>query len=188
MKFFLYPKRIVKFSNSFNIPILQKYKIISHKSLKPLCKYHKLCLSVIIPHASTDVLITPSLTAYGNYLYLMTFFNFFNVNIKFILFFFYSLYHIRNDISGNFIIKMVYSSLIHSSWIFFPEFSLSYLAWIHVVCHYYKLNSLLMFYDKISIGIFSLFVYFILDKIDINEFTQKGYWIPLVISHIINVN
>ena len=132
------------------LPILQKYNVISCKSLKPLSNYHRLCLSVIIPHASTDVLINPSIVPYSNYLYSIAFFSCYGIHFKFFLFFLYSLYHIRNDIPGIFINKIVYSSIIHSSWIFFPEFSLSYLAWIHVILHYYKSFKFIFFFCQVK--------------------------------------
>ena len=51
------------------IPMLHKYKVISTNTLKPLSTYHKVCLSVIIPHATTDVLINTNPISYVNYLF-----------------------------------------------------------------------------------------------------------------------
>ena len=170
------------------IPILQKYKIMSTSSLKPLSTYHKVCLSVIVPHATTDVLITPNAMTYANYLFSFLFFSVYDIRMKYILFLIHSIYHIRNDIQGSFIVKILYSIIIHSSWVYFPEFSLSYLAWIHTFIHYYKSFPMITTTAKVSMACLTFIIYFIINNIDINDFVKKEYWMPCVIGHIINVN
>ncbi len=176
------------FSSTKMLPILQKYKTLSKKTLKPLSTYHKICLSVIIPHASTDMLLPSIHIPYVNYLFSSLFFTSYGIRLKYVLFFMYSIYHIRNDVPGKLITKLAYSLLIHTSWAYFPEFSLSYLAWIHVMIHYYKMFPILTSAGRASMLCLTLFVYFIIHKIDINEVAQKGYWIPFVIGHILTVN
>ncbi len=176
------------FSPMKMLPIFQKYKTLSEKTLKPLSTYHKICLSVIVPHASTDVLVNSNHIPYVNYLFSSLFFTSYGIRLKYFLFFMYSVYHIRNDIQGKFITKIMYSLLVHSSWVYFPEFSLSYLAWIHVFIHYNKIFPMISITSKISMLCLTFFVYLIIHKIDINEVSQKGYWIPFVIGHILTVN
>jgi len=170
------------------IPMLQKYNIMSTNSLKPLSTYHKVCLSVIVPHATTDVLINTDPMSYVNYLFSFLFLSVYDIRIKYILLIIHSIYHIRNDIQGPFIVKILYSIIIHSSWVFFPEFSLSYLAWIHTFIHYYNSFPMINITAKVSIVCLTFLVYYIINNIDINNYVKKEYWIPCVIGHIVNVN
>ena len=170
------------------LPILKKYNRFQTNNLQPLSKYHKLCLSVIVPHGTTDILVFNKNTCLINYFSTFCCFNFFNTNIKFIFLLFYSLYHIRNDVSGVFGIKMLYSFLVHCSWIYFPESSLTYLAWIHSILHYKKVLPYITRLDIFSLICFSICTYFILSINDFSEYTHQGYWIPIVIGHIININ
>ena len=174
------------------LPILKKFNLLKTSQLKPLSKYHKVCLSVIIPHGLTDSLIYPGEIYVTNYLSSCLFFSGFPINLKFIIFFLYSIYHIRNDFVGGFIKRMLYSVGIHLSWCFFPEWSLTYLAWIHTALHYYKTR---MYLSKIEISSFiicGIFLYGIMSDESIYKFIKDyikmGMWIPIIIGHILNVN
>ena len=39
------------------LPIIQKAQILDYNHIQPLSAYHKICLSTIIPHGSTDAWI-----------------------------------------------------------------------------------------------------------------------------------
>ena len=41
------------------LPILQKAKLLQYSQTQPLSNYDALCLSVIIPHGSTDIWMYP---------------------------------------------------------------------------------------------------------------------------------
>tara|TARA_B110000495_G_C22927130_1_gene541883 strand:+ start:571 stop:1113 length:543 start_codon:yes stop_codon:yes gene_type:complete len=170
------------------LPILKKYNTLKTNNLQPLSKYHKLCLSVIVPHGSTDILLFNKNTCLINYLSTFCFFNFYNTNIKFTFLLLYSLYHIRNDINGMIGVKMLYSLLVHCSWIYFPESSLTYLAWIHSILHYKKVLPHLTRLNIFSLICLGLCTYFILSINDYSEYTHQEYLIPIVIAHIININ
>lgn len=171
-----------------SLPILRQYHLFQTNKLGALTKYHRLCYSVIIPHATTDVISINHNICLINYLSTLFCFNFYNRNIKFIFLFLYSLFHIRNDIHGLISIKILYSILIHGTWIFFPESSLSYLAWVHSFLHYKKVLPYLTKFDVVSLITLGIITYFMLDSKDYSEYTNQGYWIPFMIGHIINIS
>ncbi len=173
-------------------PILNKYQLLKTARLKPLSRYHKLCLSVIIPHGLTDSIIYPREIYALNYLSSCLFFSFYSINLKFLFFYLYSIYHIRNDISGPLVIRLLYSTGIHISWCFFPEWSLTYLACIHTVLHYYTIRRRFSKIGVITFISYSIITY-ILMSYDctynfIKEHTKNGLWIPIIIGHILNIN
>lgn len=177
------PKRFV----TKTLPILNKYNILQASKLKPLSKYHRLCLSVIIPHGTTDILLINKNTCFTNYLSTFFFLNFYNTHLKYFFLMLYSLYHIRNDISGPIGIKLIYTLIVHSTWIYFPESSLSYLAWIHSILHYKHVIPHITRLDVFSIICLGICNYFMLHRDDYSEYTHQGFWIPIVIAHIINI-
>ena len=170
------------------LPILHKYHLFQTNKLERLTKYHRLCYSVIIPHATTDLIMINNNICLINYLSTLFCFNFYNRHIKFIFLFLYSIFHIRNDIHGLMSIKFLYSMFIHGTWICFPEFSLSYLAWVHSLLHYKKVLPYLSKFDVVSLMTLGIITYFALDSKDYSEYTNQGYWIPLMIGHIINIS
>lgn len=170
------------------LPILHKYHLFQTNKLERLTKYHRLCYSVIIPHATTDLIMINNNICLINYLSTLFCFNFYNRHIKFIFLFLYSIFHIRNDIHGLMSIKFLYSMFIHGTWICFPEFSLSYLAWVHSLLHYKKVLPYLSKFDVVSLMTLGIITYFALDSKDYSEYTNQGYWIPFMIGHIINIS
>ena len=176
----LYPRKIT--------PFFIYYKKLKHKNLKPLSTYNKACLSYVIPHGITDLFVYPGEISLFNYSYTFLFYNMYPNFIKYLFLMLFSVYHLRNDINGGIILKSLYTIGIHTSWIFFPEWSLSYLSWIHTTLHYFRLIKILKNHQKILILLLTSFMYLLLDNVNINDLNKEKLWIPLVIAHIINNN
>ena len=86
---------------SKSLPILHQYHLFQTNKLGALTKYHRLCYSIIIPHATTDVISINHNICLINYLSTLFCFNFYNRNIKFI---FYSY-------TPSFILEMIFMAL-----------------------------------------------------------------------------
>ncbi|MBI96713.1 hypothetical protein CL656_06180 [bacterium] len=169
------------------LPIIKKYEIIKRCQLKPLTKYHKLCLSFIIPHGSTDILVFDKIKVIQNYLFSFAIFNLFEVYLKYIFLFLFSVFHIRNDVTTNSqLFKILYSIGIHSSWVIFPEFSLTYLTWIHTIIHYSRVLPLLNKSQICSIIICTLLAFIVVNDTYFQHYIDESLWIPLIIGHILN--
>jgi hypothetical protein len=166
------------------LPIVKKINLLKFNHIKNVSKYHALCLSVIIPHSSTDMWIHPVKKWSINYGSSITLFMFQPIRIKFIVLLMYSLYHIKNDISAKLPLQILYSCGIHFSWFIFPEWVLSYLAFIHVSLHYFRTFPLLNSTQLFTLLLSHIFVYKLLEKNEISELSYGGSWIPLVIGHI----
>lgn len=90
----------------------------------------------------------------------------------------------RYDIPGNLAIRLAYSTILHMSWICFPEWSLTYLAWIHTPLHYMRVIPLLTKLQIFSLAITHLFVYVFIKRFESNKLMFGDKWIPMVIGHI----
>lgn len=168
------------------LPILQKAKLLQYSQTQPLSKYDALCLSVIIPHGSTDIWMYPLKKYALLYGSSFSFIMFQPIKIKYIMLFLYSLIHIKNDLYINRLsLQFLYSGLLHLSWLWYPEWSLSYLAWIHTFIHYKKVLPLLSKLQCFSLLITSIFIYFLLVNQYIYEYNCNNIWIPIVIGHIL---
>lgn len=168
------------------LPIFNKYNIIKLKEIKPLSLYDKVCLSLVIPHGLTDLMIYPREICMFNYLYTCFFYSIYSTNLRYIFLCLFSLLHIKNDIPGNFWIKASYSMGLHLSWVFFPKIALSYLAWFHTLFHYLKLAKVLTTTNKIILLASTVITFYIINTKNINDINNNGLWIPLVIGHVIN--
>ena len=166
------------------LPIIQKAQILDYNHIQPLSAYHKICLSTIIPHGSTDAWIFSTNKYMINYASSCAFFLFQPTYLKFIFLSLYSLFHIKNDIGGAIVYKILYSLGIHLSWVYFPTWALTYLAWIHTPLHYMRVIPLLTKFQIFTLLMTHAFVYLILSKRDINDITLGGSWVPLAIGHI----
>ena len=168
------------------LPIINKYNIIKLKQIKPFTLYDEVCLSLVIPHGLTDLMIYPREIYIFNYLYTLFFYSIYSTNLRYIFLCLFSLIHIKNDIAGNIWIKALYSIGIHLSWIYFPEIALSYLAWFHTMFHYLKLIKVLTISNKIVLLTSTLVTFYIINTKNINDINSNGLCIPLVIGHVIN--
>ena len=167
-------------------PILQKAKLLKNNQLQPLSKYHALCLSVIIPHGSTDMFIYPIEKYATSYISTFSLIAFQPIKIKYLMLFLYSFIHIKNDLHINFFhLQTIYSAILHLSWIWYPEWSLTYFAWIHTFIHYKKIIHLLNKVQCFSLFITSLFIFYLLENKNINQYNYNGLWIPIIIGHIL---
>jgi len=169
---------------SRKLPIIQKSKLLYKGHIKPLSNYHTLCLSFIIPHGSTDMWIFPMKKYAFNYGSSAALFMFQPMRIKFLFLFLYSFFHIKNDIQASLPIQLVYSSAIHLSWACFPEWALTYLAWIHTSLHYYKVVPFLSKLQLCTLFVTHIFTYILLKKYETDDLSLGGSWIPIVIGHI----
>ena len=167
-------------------PFFIHYNKLKNKNLEPLTTYQKVCLSYVIPHGITDIFLYPREISLFNYSYTFLFYNMYPTLIKYLFLMLFSVYHVRNDINGGIILKSFYTIGIHTSWIVLPEWSLSYLSWIHTTLHYFRLIKILNNYQKILILLLTSFTYLLLDTVNINHLNKEELWIPLVIAHIIN--
>ncbi len=165
------------------LPIFKNYNILKNGNFKKLKKYDKLCLSFIIPHGSTDIYIYPINEVLKKYLITFACMNYCSYHLKHIFLMLFSIYHIRNDI---FAYKIQYSIFIHTIFLFFPSFSLTYLAWIHTIIHYFKIIPQLNKIQIISLIFSSIFTYYILNKDIIDIYSKNGLWSSIVIGHILN--
>lgn len=169
---------------SHKLPILQKAALFKRGHIQPISKYHALCLSFIVPHGSTDIWMHPVKKYFLNYGSSCVFFLFQSLPFKFASLFLYSLYHVKNDIVAPLPIQLAYSAAVHSSWIFFPEWALTYLAWIHTTLHYKRVLPFLNPLQIITLFTSHLFVYFLIQKYETDDLMFNGVWIPIVIGHI----
>ena len=170
---------------SQKLPIIQKSNLLYKGHTKSLSHYHSLCLSFIIPHGSTDAWIFPIKKYALNYASSSVFFMFHPMRIKFFFLFLYSIFHIKNDIEASLPIQLAYSCAIHVSWLWFPQWAISYLAWIHTSLHYYKVIPFLNNLQLCTLFATHIFVYFLLKNYKIDDLSLGGSWIPIVIGHII---
>lgn len=166
------------------LPIIQKAQLLYYGHTKPMSKYHALCLSFIVPHGNTDMWMFPMKKYALNYGSSFAFFMFQPMRIKFIFLFLYSFFHMKNDIAGPMALQLAYSAGIHLSWVWFPEWALSYLAWIHTTLHYKKVLPFLTKTQLLSLLMTHVFVYIVLRKYTTDDLSFGGTWVPLVIGHI----
>ena len=158
--------------------------LLKHGRTQPISKYHAVCLSYLIPHGSTDMFMFP-LKQYGlNYGSSCAFFMFQPMRLKFLCLFMYSVFHMKNDIRGPIWMQLTYSVGVHLSWIWFPEWAISYLALIHTTLHYRGVLPFLNRAQLFSLGMAHVFIYILLQNYDTTKLTFGGTWIPLVIGHI----
>lgn len=169
---------------SHKLPLLQKASLLKRGYIQPISKYHALCLSFIAPHGSTDMCIYPLKKYFLNYGSSCAFFLFQSLSFKFVYLILYSLYHIKNDIVAPLPIQLMYSAAVHSSWIFFPEWALTYLAWIHTTLHYKRILPFLNPLQIITLIMSHFFVYFLIQNYETDDLMFNGVWIPIVIGHI----
>lgn len=167
-------------------PILVRCSVLRNNNIKPLSTYHKVCLSYVIPHGITDLFVYPREISLFNYYYTFIFYSFYPKFIKYLLLTIFSVYHVRNDIYGGIFLKYLYTIGIHSSWVFFPEWSLTYLSWIHTTLHYMRVMKLLNNYQKLFILFLTISTFHFLGRVNINDVNKEVLWIPLVIGHVIN--
>ena len=166
------------------LPILQKAQLLKYGHLKPLSKYHTLCLSFIVPHGNTDMWMYPTQKYALNYGSSFACLFFQPMRIKFLFLFLYSFIHIKNDIIAPLPIQLAYSTGIHLSWVWFPQWALTYLAWIHTTLHYKRVISFLNPTQVFSLFVTHIFVFFLLQRFSTDDLSFGGAWIPLVIGHI----
>ena len=171
-----------------SLPIFNKYSILKTKQIKPLSTYHKVCLAYVIPHGMTDLFLYSGEITNINYVYNYLFYSIYPARLKYLLLCLFSLYHLRNDIRGPLFIKIMYSIGIHVSWIIYPEWSITYLAWIHTTLHYLALYKLLNNLSKLILLFSSIMTFMVLNYKNINDCNKEGLWIPLVIAHVINIS
>lgn len=169
---------------SSNLPIIQKARLLDYGHHQPLSKYHTLCLSFIIPHGSTDMWAFPIQKYALNYGSSCAFFMFQPMRVKYFFLFLYSFYHLKNDIQGPLLVQLAYSACIHSSWVWFPEWALTYLAFVHTILHYIRVIPRLRTGQVLSLVLTQCFVYMLLRKYETRDLSFGGTWIPLVIGHI----
>ena len=81
-------------------------------------------------------------------------------------------------------IQLAYSAAVHSSWVFFPEWALTYLAWIHTTLHYKRILPFLNPLQIITLIMTHFFVYFLIQNYETDDLMFNGVWIPIVIGHI----
>lgn len=167
-----------------NLPIIQKSNLLYKGHIQPLSNYHALCLSFIIPHGSTDMWTFPIKKYAFNYGSSAAFFMFQPMRIKFLFLFLYSFFHIKNDIQASLPIQLAYSTAIHLSWAWFPEWAITYLAWVHTSLHYYKVIPFLSKLQICTLFATHVFVYFLLKNYRTDDLSLGGSWIPIVIGHI----
>ena len=77
------------------LPIVQKAQLLYYGHMKPISKYHALCLSLIVPHGNTDMWMFPVKKYALNYGSSFAFFMFQPMRIKFIFLFLYSFFHLK---------------------------------------------------------------------------------------------
>jgi len=141
-------------------------------------------LSLIIPHGSTDMWMYPIQKYALNYGSSFAFFMFQPIRIQFLFLFLYSLYHVKNDIVVKLPLQLLYSLALHTSWICFPSWALTYFAWIHVALHYYRVIPFLSMVQLFSLAMTHVFVYYLLNKFESQDLHFGGTWVPIVIGHI----
>lgn len=166
------------------LPILKKAALFKYGHLQTLSTYDKLCLSLIIPHGSTDMWMYPIQKYALNYGSSFAFFMFQPIRIQFLFLFLYSLYHVKNDIVVKLPLQLLYSLALHTSWICFPSWALTYFAWIHVALHYYRVIPFLSMVQLFSLAMTHVFVYYLLNKFESQDLHFGGTWVPIVIGHI----
>lgn len=166
------------------LPIMKKAVLLKHGHTQPISKYHALCLSYMIPHGSTDMWMFPLKKYAFNYGSSCAFLMFQPMRIKYLLLFLYSLLHMKNDIRGPLGLQLVYSTGLHLSWVWFPEWAITYLALIHTSMHYRRVIPFLNATQIATLFVSQLFVYFLLQKYEADDLSFGGTWIPLVIGHI----
>ena len=166
------------------LPIFKKAQLMKYGEIRRINHYHRLCLSFIIPHGYTDIWMFPMKQYTINYGSSLVLFMFQSIRVKFLFLFLYSFFHIKNDIQTSLPIQLAYSGAIHLSWLWFPEWALSYLAWIHTSLHYYKVIPFLSKVQLCTLFTTHVFVYFLLNKYEIDDLSLGGSWIPIVIGHI----
>ncbi len=166
------------------LPILKKVVLFKYGHLQTLSTYDKLCLSLIIPHGSTDMWMYPIQKYALNYGSSFAFFMFQPIRIQFLFLFLYSLYHVKNDIVVKLPLQLLYSLALHTSWICFPSWALTYFAWIHVALHYYRVIPFLSMVQLFSLAMAHVFVYYLLNKFESQDLHFGGTWVPIVIGHI----
>lgn len=169
---------------SHKLPIIKKAFQLKHGYIKPLSPYHYACLSFIIPHGSTDIWMYPVKKCMFNYGSSFAFFMFQPIRVKYFFLFLYSIFHIKNDISAPIVAQLVYSLGLHASWIWFPEWAITYLALIHSVLHYTKVIPLLNKGQIITLACTQLFVCMLIRSYETKDLSFGGTWIPVVIGHI----
>ena len=169
---------------SHKLPIIKKAFLLKHGHTKSLSVYHCACLSFIIPHGSTDIWMYPIQKYMINYGSSFAFFFFQPMRVKYLFLFLYSILHIKNDICGPLPIQLLYSLGIHLSWIWFPEWALTYLALIHTVLHYTKVVPFLNKIQIISLALTQVFVYMMIKSYETRDLSYGGTWIPIIIGHI----
>lgn len=167
------------------LPIIKKAVLFKRGHLQPLSTYDKLCLSLIIPHGSTDMWMYPIQKYALNYGSSFAFFMFQPMRIQFLFLFLYSLYHVKNDLVAKLPLQLFYSVALHASWICFPSWALTYLSWIHVSLHYYRVIPFLSLFQVFSLAMTHVFVYYLLNKFNSSDLYYGGVWVPIVIGHII---
>lgn len=169
---------------SSKLPILQKAHLLKVGQIQPLSKYHRLCVSLIAPHGFTDFWIFPFKDWSINYGTAGVLMAFQAKSIQFITLFLFSLIHLKNDISVSLPFQVLYSLGVHLSWICFPEWALSYLAWIHTSSHYIRVIPFLTNIQIFSLVMTHILVYTLIQKYELKDLSFKGIWIPIVIGHI----
>jgi len=169
---------------SSKLPILQKARLLKVGQIQPLSKYHRLCVSLIAPHGFTDLWMFPFKDWTINYGTAGALIAFQPKSIQFIILYLFSLIHLKNDISVPFPFQLLYSLGVHLSWVCFPEWALSYLAWIHTSSHYIRVIPFLTNIQIFSLVMTHILVYILIQKYEPQDLSFNRVWIPIVIGHI----
>lgn len=170
--------------NPQSLPLIQKINTITQNQQNTMSCYHRICLSIIIPHGSTDAWLFPHKHYLINYGTTMCLFGVQSLNLKFVSLFLYSIYHMKNDIRAVLPLQLLYSCALHVSWVFYPEWSLTYLAWIHTSLHYSRVFHSLNQTRVLALFLMQIFVFLLLKKYEEYDLPFNGLWIPIVIGHI----
>lgn len=165
------------------LPILKKAQLLQYGNIKKLKPYHHICLSLIIPHGSTDIWTHEYKKVAINYGSSFLCLSLLSKPIQYILLFFYSVLHVRNDCPLSLPYPYIYSILLHTSWLWFPEWAFTYFAWIHTILHYIKVKPFLSPKKYLSLLSFSFGIYFLIKRQNIEN--HESLWIPIVIGHIL---
>lgn len=166
------------------LPIVQKARLLQIGHVKALSRYHALCLSFIVPHGTTDLFVgspKPCALSYGA---ATAGFMFQPTRRKFFALFLASLFHLKDDVQGPLLLQVAFSLALHCSWVWFPEFALSYLAWVHTALHYWRVRSFLRLEHLGALLLLQSFVYFLARRFETDELSFGASWVPLVLGHI----
>jgi len=167
-------------SHAYHLPIIQKYRKLPHiiKQIddKPV---QKAMASVVVAHGATDIFTKPIDKVYSNYFNSFVIMHVSKKEFRYVILFIASIFHFSRDMLGPY--KIAQSIVLHSIFIFKPNWCFRYLTFLHTPLHYYKFFSIgnNIIYMPIFIGLTGI-SYFIPFK------EYNSLWLIPVLGHILN--